>query len=351
MVRVRHVAGISAGAVAVAALALVGTGAASPATPKAESQANTIVVYTGRREALIAPALKAYEAETGQRLRVKSGSNGALAQQILAEKGNPQASIFISQDAPTCELLRYGGALEPNPDRRLNVIPTAFRAKDNSWIGVSGRARVVMYNKNLVKKKDLPKTLQDLTSAKWRGKIAAPSTREASMVSWAGALAKVQGRAKAERLLTGIARNTTTLNSHTDVRQAVGRGEFPLGLVNHYYYHLQSAEGSPVGIVYTDQRGTQKKGTKPLGTLFNTASVCLVKGGPAQAEAKNLMLWMTSGRAQQLFAELNYEYPMRTGMSVTNGVKPLRQVTTMQVNLRQINPTVGLDLLNKAGFR
>jgi iron(III) transport system substrate-binding protein len=361
-----------AGALAGTALAAIGTAGAAPAPSQVRTQhADTLVIYTGRRESLIAPALRAFEAESGIRVQVKSGSTGALAQQILAERGNPQASVLISQDAPTCEVLRTQGALQANPDRALEVIPDAYRAPDGSWIGVSGRARVVMYNRNLVRRADLPQTVQDLANPRWRGRIAAPSTREASLVSWAGALVRQLGRERAQALLTQIARNTTTLPSHTDVRKAVGRGEFALGLVNHYYYHLESAEGSPVGLVYTDQartvrvrvrvtgpngrvrtviRGRQVP-AKPLGVLFNAASVCLVKGGPAQSEARALMAWMTSGRAQQLFAELNYEYPLRRGLPPTNGVKPLPAIDTAQVALRDIDPVAGLEVLEAAGFR
>ncbi|MEW6582701.1 MAG: extracellular solute-binding protein [Actinomycetota bacterium] len=357
--------------VACTAVAVTGGVAAATAGAASSHEATDLVVYTGRKEALIAPALRAFEAETGIKVKVKSGSNGALAQAILAERGQPQASVFISQDAPTCELLRREGALAPSSIPALNVIPGRFRAVDGSWVGISGRVRVLMYNKNLVRKDQLPQSVLDLTRPEWRGKVAMASSKEASVASWAGALVLQLGKERATAYLTKLKANgLTVLPGHTDVRKAVGRGEFAIGLVNHYYYHLESADGSPVGVVYPDQQRLQRVKVKvrgsdgavrtvirgklvpksPLGVLFNAATLCLVKDGPAPASARAFVEYMTSARAQVNFSELNYEYPLRTGLPATNGVRPIHRVTQAPVNLRDIDAAAGLDALKAAGI-
>lgn len=356
----------------VASSAVASAAVASAAEAPRRAHAENLVVYTGRREALIAPVLKAFEAETGIAVTVKSGSNAALAQAIIAEATRPQASVFISQDAPTCEVLRSRGVLEPTPSGVVNAIPARFRAVDNSWIGLSGRVRVLMYNRDLVTPQAAPRSVLDLTKPEWRGKVAIASAKEASVASWAGALILQLGRARAQSYLTALTANgLTVLPSHTDVRKAVARGEFAVGMVNHYYYHLTSGEGGKVGVVYPDQQRTvrvkvrvrdasgrvrtvirgRKEPKNPLGALFNAATACLVKGGPAQTQARLLVDYLVSGRAQVLFSELNYEYPLRAGLSPTNGVKPLRQVLQAPVDLRKIDGVAGTEILNAAGIQ
>jgi iron(III) transport system substrate-binding protein len=335
-----------------------------------QAPGGTLTIFTGRKESLIAPALSAFRAETGINFVVKSGTTGGLASEIIAQRNNPQASVLFSQDAPTCEALRRAGVLEANDSAALKAIPPRFRASDGSWVGISGRARVLMYNRDLVKPADLPRSVLDLAKPRWRGKVATPSSREASVVSWAGALIRQMGREAAERYLRRLAANDlAVLGSHTDVRRAVARGEFAIGMVNHYYYHLTRAEGGNVGIVHPDQGRLVRKRTfvgsgadrravvrtvrvprRPLGVLFNAASLCLVKDGPAQREARALIDYMTSARAQVLFSELNYEYPLRSGLAATNGVRNLKTLYQAPVALKGINSTAGLEILRAAGI-
>lgn len=352
--------------------ALVGADAPRGGGTQTADQApgGTLTVFTGRREALIAPVLSAFRAETGINFVVKSGTTGGLANEIIAQRDNPQASVLISQDAPTCDSLRRAGVLQANSSAALTSIPPRFRAADGSWVGISGRVRVLMYNRALVSRGDLPTSVLDLTKPKWRGKVAIASSQEGSVSAWAGALIRQLGRPAAESYLKRLSANgLTVLRTHTDVRKAVANGEFAIGIVNHYYYHLTRAEGGRVGIIYPDQGRLVRKRTfvgrgdarravvrtvrvprKPLGVLFNAAAVCLVKGGPAQAEARALVDYMTSARAQVLFSELNYEYPLRRGLAPTNGVRDISTLYQAPIALKSINPTAGLEILRAAGI-
>ena len=310
-----------------------------------------VVVYAGRKESLIAPMLRAFQDRTGIRVVVKSGTNGALAQEIIAERGNPQASIFISQDAPTCEVLRGEGVLAPNDSPALREIPERFRAEDGSWVGISGRARVLIHNTDLVQEADLPQSVLELTEPQWRGRVAMASGREASVASWAGALIEQLGRAEALAFLKALKANgTAVLENHTAVREAVGKGEFAIGIVNHYYFYLEKAEGSPVGITYPDQEPVAGA-REPLGDLVNAASVCLVKDAPQADKARELMDFMTSAEAQSLFAQQNFEYPTRPGTPPPEGVEPLDGFRQADVDLHEIDPVAGLELLEEAGIQ
>jgi iron(III) transport system substrate-binding protein len=105
------------------------------------------------------------------------------------------------------------------------------------------------------------------------------------------------------------------LREHTDVRKSVGRGEFALGLVNHYYYQLERAEGSPVGVIYPDQ------GTDEVGALVNVAAASIVEGAEHRENAEAFLKFLLSAEAQHIFAESNFEYPLVAGIDTVADVK------------------------------
>jgi hypothetical protein len=214
-----------------------------------------VVIYSGRSEPLIVPVIQLFQQQTGIKVTLQSGTATALANLVLQEQPNPRADLFIANDAGTLEFLKLKGALQPYSSEQIKKIPEQFRARDGSWLGVSGRSRVIMYNTKLVKPEELPNSVFALTDPRWKNKIAMATTRNESVIAWVTALRLTKGDAfTKEYLLKLKANGIVTLNGHTDVRKAVGRGEFPLGLVNHYYYHLELRDGSPVGVVYPRSR-------------------------------------------------------------------------------------------------
>lgn len=275
-----------------------------------------LVIFSGRKEPLLAPVLQLFEDQTGVKITVKFGPATALAQEILQlqQLGRSVPDLFVSNDAGTLEFLRLNGALQPYSSEEIERIPERFRARDGSWLGVSGRARAIIYNKRLVSPEELPTTVFDLLNPKWKGKIAATNAGNESFVAWVSALRLTLGDELVKAFLRGLKANEIALlsSSHTDVRKAVGRGEYVLGLINHYYYHLQAHEPDPalreVGILYHDQ------GTYQLGTFVNAAGAAILKGAENLENARRFLDFLVSSDAQKLFAELNFEYPLLPGV-------------------------------------
>jgi iron(III) transport system substrate-binding protein len=149
----------------------------------------------------------------------------------------------------------------------------------------------------------------DLADPKWDGKIAIPTTTNSSFTAWVSSLRVLVGDDEARDLLQALKDNgAVAVGDHTAVRQAVGRGEFALGLVNHYYYQLEKDAGSPVGVIYTDQNADG------IGVLVNVAAASIVAGGPNPENAAAFMRFLLSAEAQELFAALNFEYPLIPGI-------------------------------------
>ena len=272
--------------------------------------AQDLVIFSGRKEALIKPVLELFKEKTGINVILKAGDSAALGQQILQETMNPSADIFIAKESGSLEYLRLKGVFEPYASESTAKIPNKFKASDGTWIGVCGRSRAVIYNKDLIAYEDVPKALEELTDEKYKGKIAATNASNESFIAWVSALRLHFDDAYVKDFLMKLKANEIHLlsDSHTDVRKAVGRGEYPLGLINHYYFHLQRHEADQamtnVGIVYLDQ------GPDGRGEIVNVAGAAIIKGAKHLKEAQQFIDFLVSEEAQKLFADANFEYPL-----------------------------------------
>lgn len=291
---------------------------ASTPDPEADVSGD-LVLYSGRSEPLIQPVIDAFKAGYPKvNVLLKAGSNSELANALLEEQANPQADIFITTELFTIQTLAQQDILQSYLPAGADQIPAEFIGPGNQWIGLTRRARVIMYNSDLVSPDELPGSIFDLTDPKWQGQVAAAGSTNGSMQAQIAVMRQLIGEEATEEWLKGlIANEVTFFGGHTDVRKAVGTGEFKLGLVNHYYFYLQQAEGSHVGIIFPDQREGQ------IGLITNATSAAILKGSPNLPAARAFIDYLVSAEGQRLFAELNYEYPVLPGVMPREGVQPL----------------------------
>jgi iron(III) transport system substrate-binding protein len=321
---------------------------AAAATADPRTISGEVVVYTSRAESLFKPVVDAFTKEYPNiRVRSLSGDNAALATRILEERGRPQADVLVNSDSLTMMDMAAQGAFEPNPSRAVAAVPVRYRAEDGSWVSLTLRTRVIMYNTNLVKPEELPRSMLELTEAKWRNQVGSADSRNGAMMAQIVVMRRLLGEQRTEQWVKGLVDNGTKFFSgHTDVRKAVGSGELKLGLVNHYYYFLSKAEGAPVGIIYPDQA------QGGMGLIYNSTNIGIVKNNPNKETTRLFVDWMLSPTAQKLFAEANYEYPVTPNVALAAGVEPLdkfRLVDTPLIEMFRDLPA-GRALAQKAGL-
>lgn len=311
----------------------------SQATPEATGTTGSggasgeLVLYTTRSESLIKPVIDAFQqANPGIKVTLLTGSGSQIAAKLLEEKGNPQADVFINTDSVQMTGLAKEGLFEPNQGSTLlDLVPEQYRAEDGSWLALTLRARVIMYNTNLVTAEEAPKSVLDLTDPKWKGQVGAADSTNGSMQGQVVAMRGLLGDTETETWLKGLVANETRFfGGHTDVRKAVGAGELKLGLVNHYYYQLSRAEGAPVGVVYPDQ------GEGQMGVVVNTTNVGIVRGTEDLPAATKFVEYLLTRDGQKIFAELNYEYPVREGVQLADGVQPLDRYRLADIDLTSL---------------
>ena len=319
------------------------SGNGGPPSERQPADSASITVYSGRSEALIGPLIERFEAATGIDVRVRYGDTAALTATILEEGDRSPADVFLAQDAGALGALEAAERLSPLPESVLQRVDPAFRSPTGSWVGVSGRARVIVYSTDL-DPDALPQSIFDLTAPEWRGRLGwAPAN--GSFQAFVTALREVHGDDVTEQWLRDMLANDVREypNNSTQV-QAVGDGEIELGLVNHYYLFrfLADDPGFPAANLYTDPGRA--------GALINVAGAGLLQSSDESDTALRFIRFLLDEDAQTFFRDETFEYPLIDGVDPAAGIPSLDTLDPPSLELTSLADLEGtLDLLRKVG--
>ncbi|TKB70483.1 MAG: extracellular solute-binding protein [Nitrospira sp.] len=270
--------------------------------------AERLVVYSGRAERLIKPVLDAFQTKTGIQIDLLSSGSTELINRLQAEGLRTPADVFITNDAGSLERARELGLLRPLNMREIErAIPSQYRAPDNSWLGLSGRFWVVVYNTARIKPGEIT-SLFDLTAPQWKDKIAIPNSGSEYLQAGVSVIQATMGDDRTKEFLQGIKTNagTQVYQKSSQIVEAVAKGQVAAGLVNHYYVyrHLAAQPGAPIAVLMPDQ---QEGG---MGAIMNVAGIGVIRHTRRLDSAKLLVEFLVAQAGQKLFADLNKEYPL-----------------------------------------
>ena len=311
------------------------------------SGGDRLTLYSGRAEVQVKPILEMFERATGVKVSARYGASAELAAQIAEEGSRTRADVFWAQDAGALGAVDKLGLFAPVPPPAAGAVDQKYRAPDNGWVGVSGRARVITYDPRKVPQAELPASVFDLTAPKWKGRIGLAPTN-GSFQSFVTAMLLTVGEGRTRTWLSGIkANDPKTYASNDLIVRAINEGQVDLGLVNHYYlFQLQSE----IGPERTVARNHYTAGTDP-GALVNVAGVGILKSTKKQADAARLVEYLLSEPAQRHFAEENFEYPLLAGVPTAPGLPPLQPTQGPAINLGDLADLQHtLDLLRQTGL-
>lgn len=291
-----------------------------------------LVIYSARKEQFVQPLVDKFEQETGIKVKLLTGDE-ALVNKLIEESNRPQADIFFSNDAGALEYLRLRTILAPNTSTSVRAVDPMYRAEDGSWVGLSARTRVLMYNRDLISESEMPQDLWDLADSKWQGQFMITRGGNGSAVAHIAALTAVWGEEKTLEWMQRIKDNAGAIvDGHTDIRKAIGRGEFKFGLVNNYYYHLQLAEDrdNNVGVIYPDQ------GPNGIGAFVNAAGVGLVKNGPNSSNARIFIDFLLKPEQLKVFAYNSREVPLDPSIEFVSEARSISEYKVTNISLQAI---------------
>lgn len=300
------------------------------ATGNPDGETGPITVYSGRGEDLVGPVIDLFTEATGVQVDVRYGDTAELAAQILEEGANTPADVFFAQDAGALGALAQQDLFASLDQQTLNMLPAGFRADDGSWVGISGRARVVVYNTDEVSEEDLPDSILGFTDARWNGTIGWAPTN-GSFQAFVTGLRLLAGDDAARAWLQGIRDNGAQVyENNTSIVEAVGRGEIQVGFVNHYYLMRLLAENPDLSAA------NHFIGGGDPGALVNVAGAGVLASSDDQATARRLIDFLLGADAQRYFAEQTYEYPMIDGVEIDERLTPLAQLDPPQIDLSRL---------------
>ncbi|MCH7579722.1 MAG: iron ABC transporter substrate-binding protein [Chloroflexi bacterium] len=302
-----------------------------------------LVIYSGREEDLVGPLIDQFEEETGLDVGVRYGSNAQLIATIFEEGGNSPADVFFGSDPGSLGAL--SDKLGVLPASILEQVPVSFRSPLGTWVGVTGRARTVVYNTDALTEADLPESIFDFTDPVWKGRIGWAPTN-GSFQSMVTAMRQIVGDDETREWLEGIkANNPTEYPKNTPIVQAVANGEVDVGFVNHYYLHRFLAEE---GDSFSARNAFMRGGD--AGAVVLVAGAGILKSADHQPAAERFIDFLLSVEAQQYFSDETFEYPLVEGVAPQADLVPLEEIEVPDLDLSSLSDLEGtLDLLRSVG--
>ncbi|WP_028281319.1 iron ABC transporter substrate-binding protein [Arthrobacter sp. H5] len=339
---------------ATTALILTGCGAASE--PSAEQEPvesasmesdDALTVYSGRDEDLVQPLIDMFEEQSGIEVEVRYANTPELGALLLEEGEQSPAQVFLSQDAGALGALSTAGLFSTLPEEITGTVPAGFTSADDTWVGVTGRARVIVYDGESLADDEVPTSVDTLTEPEWSGRVGiAPSN--ASFQAFITAYRVLNGEEAADEWVAGLAANDPQIfENNGAVLAAVNEGVVDTGLINHYYWFAQAAEVGEENM--RAQLSYPEAGD--AGSIVNVTGAGVLTAGAEDAEAYEFVKFLVSEEAQQYFVEETFEYPLLEGVESPEGLPGLDTLVNPELDLSDLESLeVTQELLSKHGL-
>lgn len=322
--------------------------ATPPSSPAGAADPGEVVVYSARIEKLIKPIFDAFTQKTGIKVKYFTASEAELFERLKAEGVNTAADLFMTVDAGNLWVAEQAGLLQGFASGVIEKnIPAHLRAKDNAWVGLSVRARPIVYSTERVKPSDLS-TYEALADPKWRGRLCLRTSRKVYTQSLVATMIKTLGERRTEEVVRGwIANEPRIFDSDTKLLEAIAAGQCDVGMANTYYLAPLKAKdpGFPVAVFWPNQQDR--------GTHVNISGAGVTRYAKHRENAIRLIEFLSTTEAQNLYADVNYEYPANPTVKPHGLIAAWGTFKADQVNVAAAGElqAAAIKLLDRAGYK
>ncbi|MFY9554835.1 MAG: extracellular solute-binding protein [Blastocatellia bacterium] len=311
-------------------LALAACGRQNSNKGGADARYNEVTVYVSTDRVFSEPILNAFEQKTGIKVNAvydtEETKSTGLANRLLAEKNNPQADVFWSNEPVRTLVLKNRGVLAPYKPPSAGAIADTFKDPDGYWTGFSARLRVIVYNTNLVKPEEAPRSVFDLADPKWKGQVAIADPRFGTTSFHVAAIYAELGDERADAFFRKLKANDVKIvAANSVVLDAVARGELKVGLTDTDDVNVALDDKRPVEMVLPDRDG--------IGVPVMPNMVSLILGAPHSEAAKKLIDYLLSPEVEKLLAESEaVQIPLQNGVEGPKNIPPITSFKPMTLD-------------------
>lgn len=317
------------------------------------AKAGVLNVYSARHYDSDKEMYKAFEAETGIKVRFRESGAPELLETMKAEGNASPADVVISSDAGTLYRFEAAGLLQPFRDETLEAsIPEHFRQKDGYWYGLARRVRVIAYDPTRVKPEEVAH-YSDLADPRFKGEVCMRSSTNIYNLSLMGELIGRMGHDAAQAWANGVVANFARPPQGGDITQieAIAAGECSVALTNHYYYvrmatgdASQKAAAAKVALSFPEQDTT--------GTHINVTGAGIAAHAPNRDNALAFIEWLAQPDGQEWLTSATKEFPMVVGVPLPEGVEALPDFKKSDFPLDELgtHQSEAQEIYDKAGW-
>jgi iron(III) transport system substrate-binding protein len=297
---------------------------ASTAGSSGSSDPNQLTLYNGQHEQTTQALVNAFEKESGIKVTIRSDDEDVLVQQIEQEGSRSPADVIYTENSPALERLQENHLLAPVNSGTLAAVPSRYSSPSGDWAGISGRVSVLVYNTAKLSPAQLPSSVMDLASPKWKGKLGL-APQETDFQPIITSIARAHGTAAALAWLKAVKANagSDVYPDNETVTAKVNSGQVEIGLINHYYwYRLREQIGAAAmhSALHFFAPGDP-------GYVLDVSGAGILASSTHKAAAQKFLAFLTSAAGQQIIEHSDsWEYPLRPGVAAPAGLTPLAQL-------------------------
>lgn len=308
-----------------------------------------VTIYSSRKEQLIKPLLDKYMEETGAKVELVTDKTGPLIERLSAEGENTQADILLTVDAGNLWQATQKGLLQPITSKTIESnVPAKYRDPAGNWTGLSLRARTIFYNPELVDASELS-SYADLADPKFKGKLCLRTSKKVYNQSLVASMIDHMGAEKTTEVVKGWVNNLATdvFSNDTKLLEAIAARQCGVGIANSYYYGriVDKNPDFATKIFWANQGGT--------GTHINVSGAGIIKNSDNPQGATQLIEWLSSDKAQGLYASGDKEYPVKEGVDASELLASWGTFKADDINVAKFGElqTEAIQLMDKAGYK
>ncbi len=292
-------------------------------------------IYSARQEVLMRPLVELFENKTNINVNIVSAKANQLINRIIQEGDFTKADLLLTTDVGRLHIAKEKDLFQKIDSTTLNnLVPSNYKDRENFWFGMSLRARFLVYNKNAVNLSDLDGYI-DLANEKWNGKILVRSSSNVYNQSLISAMILNYGESEVKNFLKNFTRNLARKPSGGDRDQirAVASGQGDIALVNSYYFlkmKSQDDENKLKNII------EYFPNDKFMNTHINISGAGVIKNSKNKENAIKFLEFLVSNEAQKIYAEVNFEYPIRKNIDLNNFMNKYNNFIKDDINLTDL---------------